>query len=70
LTTKQRVEVPGRVVLHGSGDVRVQVKRDANVGVPEHLADDLGVHPAAEQQRGQRMPQVVEADTRQPGGLK
>jgi hypothetical protein len=36
----------------------------------EHLGDDLRVHVAGEEQRGARMPEVVEADLWQSGLLQ
>src|SRR5215207_1342603 len=36
----------------------------------KHFGDDLRVHVAGEQQRGARMPEVVEADLRQSGALQ
>lgn len=39
----------------------VGVERYGDVGVPEHLRDDLGVYAPREQQRRTRVPEVVEA---------
>jgi hypothetical protein len=36
----------------------------ADVGVPETLADDFDRHPCLEQERGVRVPQVVEGNRR------
>jgi len=41
--------------------VAVGVERYGDVGVPEHLRDDLGVYASREQQRRTRVPEVVEA---------
>jgi hypothetical protein len=41
--------------------VTVGVERYGDVGVPEHLRDDLGVYAPREQQRRTRVPEVVEA---------
>jgi len=58
-------------VLVEAGDhVGVQVHRDAGVGVAEHFADDLGMDPRREQQRGRGVPQVVEANLRQAEALE
>ena len=51
-----------RLLLHIWQEVGVDVQGDAYGGVPEHLGDDLRVHVAGEEQRGARMPEVVDTD--------
>jgi hypothetical protein len=50
--------------------VTVSIQRDRDGGVPEHLGDDLRVYALRQQQRGAGVPEVVEADLRQPGPPK
>ncbi len=48
----------------------VDVQGDAHAGVPEELLHELGVDAPAEQQRGARVPEVVEASALgKPGAL-
>ena len=49
--------------LHGRHDVLVDVHRQRHVGVPETLADHLGVHVVLQQDGGVGVAQVVEPDT-------
>ena len=44
----------------------VGVKRNADVGMPEHLRDSLEVDAFSEQERGARVPEVVESHVGQP----
>lgn len=60
------VHRPGCDVPHAGYHVAVGVEGDADVGVPEHLGDDLRVDALREQQGGAGVPQVVEANVRQP----
>ena len=62
---KDLVEDHGSLPMHRRGDVAVEVKRHADVGVAEHLTDDLRVNPPAQKDRRRGVPQVVKADTRQ-----
>ena len=55
-----------RLVTHVRQDVRVSVE---GYCMSKHFGNNLRVHVAGEQQRGARMPEVVEADLRQPGPL-
>jgi hypothetical protein len=48
----------------------IAVQCHADVDVAEPLLHDLGVHVPGQQQRGARVPQVMEPDLRQPGGLR
>ncbi len=47
--------------LHVGQDVAVDVQRNGDGRVAQDLADDLGIHAAAEQQRGGGVPQVVKS---------
>ena len=47
---------------HRRDDVRVEVERDRDGGVAEHLGDDLRMHASAKQDRRGRVAEVVEAD--------
>ena len=60
-------EGTGRAVLHGGEDVGVGVKGDGYRGVSQHLRDDLGIDVSRQEQRRARVPEVVEADSREPG---
>ena len=51
--------------VHAWQDVGVRAQRLCYGGVPKELLDVLGVDVTAEQQRGARVPEVVEA--RHPG---
>jgi hypothetical protein len=42
----------GGGVPHVRQHVRVGVKREANIGVPQELPDELGVHALPQQERG------------------
>ncbi len=48
----------------------VGVQGDRYGGVTKHLGDYLRVDVAGEQQRGAGVPEVVEADLREPGPLQ
>lgn len=48
------------LLLHVGKDVRVQVQGDGDGRVPEHLLDDLRVDSLHKEQRGTRVPQIVE----------
>jgi hypothetical protein len=60
----------GRVLLHAGQHVRIKIERDADLGVPEALAGDLGVNARREQVGRVGMAQVVEADPRQVAVLE
>src|SRR5262249_24196319 len=59
-----------RTYLHGGEQVAVSVQRDVDFRVPQSLGHDLGVGVLQKQQRGGRVPQVVEADVRQTARLQ
>jgi len=46
--------------------VAVNIHGEGDAGVPQPLADYLGIDPGDEQQGGVGVPQVMEADTGQP----
>jgi hypothetical protein len=50
--------------------VRVGVERDGDAGVAQHLGDHLRVHVLGEQERGARVPEIVEAYLRQARPLE
>ncbi len=64
LVFEETVEGRYRLLLHRSGYVRVEVQRDADLAVAEHLADHLGMDAQLEQQRRRAVAQVVEAHVR------
>jgi len=49
--------------------VRVEIERDRDARVPEHLGDDLRVDAAAGRNRRRGVSQIVEADPRQAGAF-
>ena len=58
-----------RVLLHPSQRVRVGVQRRAAVRVAEDLLYGLEPDAVRQHRRRRRVPQAVEDDARQPGGL-
>lgn len=56
--------------MHIGHNVAISVERETDVGVPEYLLHDLGMNAAAQEQRGARVPQIVEADEWQAGTLE
>jgi hypothetical protein len=50
--------------------VRICVEGYGYCRVSKHFGDDLRVHVAGEQQRGTRVPEVVETDLREPRPLR
>ena len=65
-----RVEDRGRAARHRRGDVAVEVERDRDRRVAEHLGNDLRMHAATQEQRRGGVAQIVEADPRQPRVLE
>jgi hypothetical protein len=57
---QQLSHLVGSLLLHRWQDVRVGVERHGDAGVPEPLGCDLGVYPAAQQQRRGGVPEIVE----------
>lgn len=53
--------------MHVFGDVGVDVERDLDVGVAEHLLDLLGMGSGPEGECCERVAEVVKADRRQAG---
>ena len=51
----------GRLVSHAGQDVGVSVEGKGHGGVPQEILDELGMVAPGEQQRGARVPEVVEA---------
>ena len=47
--------------------MRVGIERDADIGVTEALADDLGVNTLPEQASRMRVPQIMESKMGQLG---
>jgi hypothetical protein len=67
-TTPQSIlHCPSRCVPKPRYHVAVDVQRDRDARVPEHLGDDLRVHALGQQQGGAGVPEVVEAYVGQPG---
>ena len=60
----------GRLDLRGRRDVGVGVEREARAEVPEHAADRFDVHTVLERERGERVPQIVHPEHRQPRALE
>jgi hypothetical protein len=54
-------------LLHVWCHVGIDTQRDRNIRMAEHLADDLGMNTAAEQEGGGRIAQVMKAYIRQSG---
>ena len=50
--------------------MRVGVQGHGDSGMTEEFLHDLGVYAPAQEQRGARMPEVVEADLREPCPLQ
>ena len=50
--------------------MRVEVERDRDGRVPEHLAGDLRVDPAAEHERRRGVSEIVEPELRQVGAAQ
>ena len=50
--------------------MRICVEGYGYCRVSKHFGDDLRVHVAGEQQRGTRVPEVVETDLREPRPLQ
>jgi len=50
--------------------MRVQIQRDRDPAVPEHLAHDLWMNPASQQKRRGAMPKIVKPDTPNPRPLQ
>ena len=59
-----------RLDLRGRRDVCVGVERKARAEMPEHAADRFDVHAVLERERGERVPQVVHPEHRQPRALE
>ena len=55
------IHLVGRVSLHRRRHVTVQVKRDADLRVTQHLRYDLGMDTSPEHQCGRGVPQIMEA---------
>ena len=55
------IESTGRADLHVGEHMRVGMERDSDVGVTQHLRDDLEVDVLREQQCRARVPEVMEA---------
>jgi hypothetical protein len=49
LVAEEGIEGRHHLLLHRSGSMGVQVQRDTDLAVPEHLADDLRVDPQLQQ---------------------
>src|SRR5262245_31942990 len=48
----------------------VDIQGDGHRGMPQHFGYDLWIHSACQEQRRCRMPQVVEADMREPPSVE
>jgi hypothetical protein len=55
------VESLCRFFLKDGRNVRLEVHRDSDGGVAEHLLDDLGMDSALQHEGGARVPQIVKA---------
>jgi hypothetical protein len=66
---EHRFNLCNGVLLHPGHDVRIQVKGDAYLGVPEPFAGDLHMHPRCQHVSGMCVAQIVEADAGQGGAL-
>ncbi len=65
-----RVQLGRRLELHRRHDVRVRVVRDAHLRMAQAFLDDLRMNTCGKEQRGRRVPQVVEADSGQIGRVE
>ena len=63
------IDFGDRVLLHSGQDVRIEVQRDPDLGVPQPFTGDLRMDAAAQHVRGMGVAQIVEADTGQGGVL-
>src|SRR4051794_33108237 len=54
------VNASGRVLLHAGRNVRIEVERDADFGMPEALARHLRMHARRKQVRSVSVAQVME----------
>src|SRR5712691_2256727 len=62
---KHDIEPSGRVLLHRTGDVRVEIQRRCYRRMAEALLRDLGVLVGEQQKRCVRVPQIMEANARE-----
>ncbi len=60
LIAEEVIEGRHRLPLHRTRYVRAEVQRDADLAVPEHLVDHLGVDAQLQQQRLGTVAQVEE----------
>ncbi len=58
------------LVSHAWQEVRVSIQGHGNRGVSEKLLYELRVSALREQERGARVPEIVEADIREPRPLE
>ena len=65
-STQRAFHSGGGLVAHAREVVRVGVKGEADVRVPEELLHELRVYPLGEEQRRAGVPEVVEAHVGQP----
>ena len=69
--TQGGVHRAGGGISHVRQHVRIDVEREANVGVTQELLDELGVDALPQQERSAGVPQVVKAGAlREPGALE
>src|SRR5205814_104633 len=59
---QQTVERGGRFLLNRRSCVRIEIQRDPNVRVTQHLAHNLRMNALSKEKRCGRVPEVVKAD--------
>jgi hypothetical protein len=62
LVAEQVVHHPSSLTVHRRRDMRVDIERDGDRRVAEHVADDSRVNTLAQQKAGGRVPRVVKPD--------
>jgi len=70
LSLQRIIELTNCVLLHGWQDVAVNVHGHADLVVPQKLLHYFRMHPHTQQDGRRAVPEVVEADFRQPGSLE
>src|SRR5258706_12090069 len=69
LTRQDRIELRGGLGLERREYMRIRVERQADLRMPERLHDRPRIDALGQQERGGRVPQIVEANVGQLGGL-
>lgn len=59
-----------RLLLHVGQHVGIGIECNSNGSMAQHFADDFGINAPPQQECRRRMPEVVEANPRQPGTIQ